>query len=299
MKRWIRFGMIFLLLTVCVCVNRQNAEAYSKKELVEKVQSATSDTVVQVYYADYDYDGRKEAFIITEKSDEVQTLWFSGDQEVKKIATSVIWVNKTSQGICQVAAKQKLFVAEGSAGGSGSWSYCCYVKKGRAILVKRAGESLTHVSGKNFTIYQSAFDSSYGTGDGIFVGHTWKEYYLRWTGTKFVEYEGRMISRKQLEQYKGAGKYVRQAEKLGYSIEKIYYRKNGIINVNVSKKNVGRYEINYDYDNFTLDVKGKKVSLRIGNKKGKNILEKSGFGGIYKAKGLPGRCIIPNSMRQD
>ncbi len=297
MKKWIRFGTIYFLLCVCVWINAQKAEADSKDDLVEKVKSRTSDTVDKIYYADYDYDGRKEAFIITNKSDEIQTLWFSGDQEVKKIATSVIWVNRYSQGICQVAPKQKLFIAEGSAGGSGSWSYCCTVKKGRAILVKRAGESLSHISGKNFTIYQSAFDGMYSAFEKLYMGHTWKEYYLRWTGTKFVEYKGRRISRKQLEQYQGASKYISQAEKLGYKIEKIFYRKNGIINVNVSKKDRGGDDVTYD--NFSFNVKGKKVSLKICNKKGKNILEKSGFGGIYRAKGLPGRCIIPDSMRQN
>lgn len=294
MKKCIYFAAIYLLSVMCLCTNAKKAEAYSKDELVEQVKKKTTDKVDQVYCTDYDYDGRQEAFIITVKSEDDQTLWFSSDQEVKKIATSVIWVDKAAQGICQVSPKQKIFVAEGSGGGSGSWSYCCYVKNGRAVLVKRAGEWLAHYSGKNFTIYQSAFDAMYDKDGKFYLGHTWKEYYLRWTGTKFVEYEGRKISRKQLEGYKGAGKYLRQAEKLGYRIGKIFYRKNGIINVNVSKKDKKGGDI--DYENFTLNVKGKKVSLRICNKKGKNILERSSYHGIYKAKGFPRRCIIPDLM---
>lgn len=289
--------MFYLLLVVCTCINAQKAEAYSKTELVEKVRSKTLDAIDQVYCTDYDYDGKKEAFIITKKSQYVQTLWFSGDQEVKKIATSVIWVSKASQGICRVSPKQKLFVAEGSAGGSSSWSYCCYVKNGKAVLVKRAGESLSHSSGKDFSIFQSAFDGMYDSHGKFYLGHTWKEYYLRWTGTKFVEYEGRTISRKQLEQYKGADTYLRDAEKMGYQVGKIFYRENGIINVNVSNKNTKGGDI--EYDNFTLNVKGKNVSLRICNRKGKNVLEKSGFEGIYKKKGFPRRCTIPDWVFQD
>lgn len=41
-----------------------------------------------------------------------------------------------------------------------------------------------------------------------------------------------------------------------------------------------------DYNNFTLNVKRKNVTLRIWNKKGKNIVEKSGYEGIYKANGF-------------
>lgn len=296
MRKCIYFAAI-LLSVVCLCTNEKKAEAYSKDELVEQVKKKTTDKVDQVYYTDYDYDGSQEAFIITTRSEDDQTLWFSSGQEVKKIAASIIWVDKAAQGICQVSPKQKIFVAEGSGGGSGSWSYCCYVKNGRAILVKRAGEWLAHRSGKNFTIHQSAFDAMYDDFGKFYLGHTWKEYYLRWTGTGFVEYEGRKISRNQLEQYKGAGKYLRQAEKLGYRIGKIFYRKNGIINVNVSQKHKKGEDI--DYENFNLNVNRKKVSLRICNKKGKNILERSSYHGIYKAKGFPRRCIIPNSMLED
>lgn len=296
MRKCIYFAAI-LLSVVCLCTNEKKAEAYSKDELVEQVKKTTTDKVDQVYYTDYDYDGSQEAFIITTRSEDDQTLWFSSGQEVKKIAASIIWVDKAAQGICQVSPKQKIFVAEGSGGGSGSWSYCCYVKNGRAILVKRAGEWLAHRSGKNFTIHQSAFDAMYDDFGKFYLGHTWKEYYLRWTGTGFVEYEGRKISRKQLEQYKGAGKYLRQAEKLGYRIGKIFYRKNGIINVNVSQKHKKGEDI--DYENFNLNVNRKKVSLRICNKKGKNILERSSYHGIYKAKGFPRRCIIPDSMLED
>lgn len=294
MRKYICFAAIYLLSVVCLWTNAKEAEASSKDNLVAQVKKLTSDTVDKVYYTDYDYDGRSEAFIITLKSEYDQTLWFSGDREVKKIATSVISVDKVSQGILHISPKQKIFVAEGSAGGSGSWSYCFYVKNGRAIHVKRAGEWLARCSGKIFTIHQSAFDAMYDSYGKFYLGHTWKEYFLRWTGTKFVEYVGKPISRKQLEGYKDAGKYVKQAEKLGYRIGRIFFRKNGIINVNVSKKNVKTGDI--DYENFTLNVKGKKVSLRICNPKGKNILDKSSFGGIYQAKGLPKRCIIPDGM---
>lgn len=116
MKKCIYFAAIYLLSVVCLCTNTKRAEAYSKNDLVEKVKSLTSDTVDQVYYTDYDYDGRQEAFIITVKSEYDQTLWFSSDQEVKKIATSIIWVDKAVQGICQVSPKQKIFVAEGKIG---------------------------------------------------------------------------------------------------------------------------------------------------------------------------------------
>lgn len=286
MKRVILSGIILLAgmtafgMGMYVCP----ASSYSDNALVEKVRNRTSDSIVQVYASDYDDDGESEAFIITKKTKEVQSLWFSGRQEVKRIATATIWTLE-STGICPVDARQKLFVAEGSYGGSGSWSYCCYVKNGKPILVKRAGEGLKQISGRDFAIFPSAFDSMYDGQEHYYLGHTCKEYYLKWTGTKFVEYEGKELSIGKLKQYRGAGRYLRQVDRLGYQIGKIYLRQNGIINVNVSKRDADTKDI--DYDNFTLQVKGRGVTLKIKDKKGSNILQRSGYGGIYRAKGFP------------
>lgn len=285
MKKWYPF-MIALLIVFFFgsAGNVKQAQASSKEDLLKQIQSRTSETIDQVYYADYDQDGSKEAFVITKKSDEVQTLWFTGDRETKKLGTDATLYVEERAGICRVSAKQKLFVAEGTMGGSGSWSFCYYVKDGKAVQVKKAGEGLKQISGTDFAVYPGAFDSMYDGRERYLMGHTWKAYYLKWTGTKFVEYKGTAISRKKLETYRGAARYLKRAERLGYRIGKIYYRKNGIINVNVSMKDEKTGDINYN--NFTLNVKNKKVTLRIWDKNGKNFLEKSGYYGIYKAKGF-------------
>lgn len=184
-----------------------------------------------------------------------------------------------SEGICKVGNRQKIFVMEGFGGGSGSWSYCFYVKEGKAYRVKHAGEGLTHLSGREFVIYPSAFD--FDDTEGVMTGHTYKAYYLRWSGTKFKEYRGERITRRQLEKYQGADQYLNQVEQLGYTVGKIFYRKNGVININLQKKN----KYSTSYENITLFVRGRKVSLKVLHK-GSDLIERASYGGIYKAAGL-------------
>lgn len=274
--------VVFTIAVLCLITIGQpkRCGASDKVVLVNKIKAKTSEKIKDVFYTDYDYDGSKEAFIITEKSENEQTLWFSSKKGIKKIATAMIWTGK-GKGICKVSSNQKLFLAEGSAGGSGSWSYCFYVKNGKAIQVKKSGEGLSQVKGKDFVIYPSAFDLVVdSTGDS--TGHTWKAYYLKWNGKKFVEYIGRKISLGTLKKYKGADVYLTKVKKLGYKIGDIYYRKNGIINVNLIKA----IEAGIEQQNITFIVQGIKVSLQVNYKKGKDIVEKSSYGGKYSVKGF-------------
>lgn len=281
MKSIIKYGIVALAALGLIITNQpKKCEAASKAALVNKIKAKTSERIKEVFYTDYDYDGSKEAFVITEKSKDNQTLWFSSQKEVKKISTAIIWAGK-GQGICKVSNNQKLFLAEASGGGSGSWSHCFYVKNGKAIRVKKSSGGLTQVKGKDFVIYPSAFDLVVDS-TGTSTGHTWKAYYLKWNGKKFVEYIGQKISLEALKKYKGADVYLNKVKKLGYKIGKIYYRKNGIINVNLSKS----MEDGIEQQNITFTVKGNKVSLQVNYKKGKNIVEKSSYGGKYSAKGF-------------
>lgn len=271
-------GAVFCA-AVSIGMPQKDVEAASKLELEQEIESRTTGYIKDVYYTDYDYDGDKEAFIITEESPEQQILWFASDKEVKQIITDTILYVGDGQGICKVSDNQKLFVIEKSGGGSGSWSQCLYVKNGKVHSVKKSGEKLVHTSGKDFMIHPSEFDLM---SDGeMKVGHTWKAYYLKWTGFKFEQYIGKEISQAKLKKYKNGSNYLQKITRAGYNIGKIYYRKNGIININVYVKD--GYSVNYD--NVTLKVNGNQVKLVIHDKSGNNIVSKSGYGGIYKKKG--------------
>ena len=68
---------------------------------------------------------------------------------------------------------------------------------------------MTHIKGKNFAIYPGAFDLMVDS-TGMSVGHTWKAYYLKWNGKKFVEYTGKRITLTQLKKYDGASSILKK-----------------------------------------------------------------------------------------
>lgn len=223
----------------------------------------------------------KEIFAVTGQEENLNEIWYASDTQVKRIYHDELCVYPWSPGVCKVSSRQKLIVFETGGYGSGSMSVCYYVSDGKPVRVKRAGEQLTHISGKEFVVHQTAFDQCKGS-DGITCGHTYKAYYLRWNGKKFIEYKGKKITLDKLKKYKGADKYINQVKKLGYKIGAIYYRSNGIINVNLSIKDDGLMK----YENITFKIKGKSVKLRVICKTGKNIVEKSSYSGSYRVKGF-------------
>lgn len=255
---------------------KASVNAVGQKALEHQVRERTKRKILRTYLADYDGDGKKEAFIVTKKDSAEQTLWFSGQKQVKKLAVSS-FILKRGQA-CKVSEKQKLFVIEGWNGGSSSWSYCISVSGGKCHSVKESGEGLTQLSGRDFVVYPSSFDAC-RTGS-MMTGHTWKAYYLRWNGKKFVNYTGTLMTSENLEKYEGADHYLAQIKKAGYKIGKIYFRKNGIININLYRKD--KYLVSYE--NVTLKKKGQKVDLVVHTKNGKDIVEKSSYGGIYRSE---------------
>ncbi len=64
------------------------------------------------------------------------------------------------------------------------------MKNGKAQRVKGSLEGLRQISGREFAIYCSAFDNM--KTDGIWMGHIWKPYYLKWTGKRFQEYRAKI-----------------------------------------------------------------------------------------------------------
>lgn len=279
---------IVAIITLSLCMifvgNLTKAEAATatKASLTKKIKSQTGEAIAKKYYADFDGNGEKELFVITGGKEGPNHIWYASSKQVKCLnQNDTLAVYYTgAKGVYTVSKKQKLFIVECGAFGSGSFSRCYYVKAGKVHEVKKAGERLTQISGRNFAVYQSAFDRMYS--GNFMCGHTYKAYYIKWTGKNFKEYKAKKISVSKLKKYRGSDKVLRQIKKLGYKVKSVYYRSNGLIHINVVKAS-GSDRV---YNNVTLKVKAKKVSVAVCNKKGHNIVEKSGYGGIYKASGF-------------
>ena len=134
--------------------------------------------------------------------------------------------------------------------------------------------------------------------DGCFLGRTWKPYYFYWDGTSFKEYGGTPISIDSLYSISGSKKLLEQVDtKLkkivkDVQISEIYYRENGIININYRCK-----ENDSHYDDYDFDYVNYNVTLRYEDKKLKIVSGESDLfrEGMYLPALLPQIAIYPDA----
>lgn len=280
MSKLRKSSMLFvalILMNTILSILSVSSNAASKKSLLGKIRTSYPwASFYKTWYMDYDGNGRKEIFALTRKSgDSGYDLLFASDKECRCLMST--WVLLNGYGSYKVSKKQRLFIIDSYAGGSGSKSYCFQVKSGKVRSVLDSGSGLKHGKGKEFTVIKEAFDNDYGN-DGLRTGHTYKVYYLKWTGKKFKEYKGTKISQKKLKKYSGAASVLNRAKTEGYRIGTIYKRGNGIININLYKN----HTYGQTNENLTLKISGKKVKLVATYPKGSKWIYKYSYGGDYE-----------------
>lgn len=256
--------------------------ADAKSVLLKKIK--TNLEITKVFYSDYDGDGKKELFAVC--GDIGNDISSFGEREIWFVSTKQTKCDNLSTMIysakcVKVNSKQKMFIAETGAGGSGSSSIWYYVKASKRKGNTFPFSGLTQIKKNQFKVTLHDFDNYVSDTGKPMGGHTYRQYYFKWTGTKFLEYKGTLISQKQLKKYKNGASIINKIKKLGYSIDTIYKRKNGVININVHIAT--NYEHELRYENVNLKLSNNKVSVIVTYKGGKDIVGKSSFGGIYKA----------------
>lgn len=278
-----RFWHFLLLLAACTAALAGHAEDAQDSESALRAlltRETGSDGIVVFEYGDYDGDGAHEAFALLSNrgwsgDDEGVTgaVWFVSPAGCVKLRDEDSYLMLGKKGVGPT-----LFAAEVWYGGSGSSSVVWGVRQGVAVQISGNGfEGFGSEDVPNeFYMYPSAFDMS---PDG--TGHTWKRYYFFLDGLELKEYGGIRISRSQLEEADGAKAILQSAEAEGWTIGDIYYRANGIINVNLKD--------NRSNDNLTLRLEGSAV-VDTGER----------YGGVYSAEsGLVSAVDYPDSFDRE
>lgn len=132
--------------------------------------------------------------------------------------------------------------------------------------------------------FRFTFDAYDAFGDGS--GHTRKTYYMYWNGDGFTEYGGMRISEEQLRAVEGASPWLDAALAAGGELGEIYYRENGIVNVNYTLPD-GR-----ENKNLTLRITDGVARLDYWQEE---TLEDSDQGGVYLASVLD-EASFPSSF---
>ncbi len=234
---------------------------------------------------DFNKDNKPEMFGLVNNGKEnepgtsASQVWYADETGAKMIFEGSIYFDTAA--IWDVGS-QKLFYAEEGYGGSGSLSHVWSVNEDGPYELEHAGEALEYAENLQFYTYPGAFDLS---PDG--TGHTWKRYYLYFdaaTGT-FKEYGGIPVSIEELLKFKGASEIVEELDRKAYIITDIFYRENGIININYSD---GKYNLN-----LTLNVLEDTVSIAAPGS-----IENPDYdrGGIYKAAVFEDIATYPEKL---
>lgn len=96
----------------------------------------------------------------------------------------------------------------------------------------RFAETLVRMDDIYYTFIVSAYDILYDFDIGITNGHSWKDYYLKWDGERFVELGGIKITEDELLAVDGGKELLEFSREGGQEIASIIYRENGVININ-------------------------------------------------------------------
>lgn len=125
-------------------------------------------------------------------------------------------------------------------------------------------------------LFYSTYDFYYDAETGGLIGRTYNPYYFYWDGTSFKEYGGTLVSIESLYSISGAQElldqiYTELKEAAGdIQIKEIYYRENGVININYECKQNIYYDTYYDtyydddsYYNYNITLRYEDGELKI------------------------------------
>ena len=226
--------LALVLLPMAGCGERSLTEA----ELRAMLEAEVTQEILAFEYGDYDGDGVFEAFAFVGAEEGgppegvCGALWFinaKGAQELE-VSQTGYW------GLINVYAfGENKFAVMNQYATTGGYVSVWGVHKGkpRRENISGVGGGMRQMNDTSFTLWHSTYD--FDVTDGVSTGHTWKNYWFYWDGKAFHEYGGVKITEVQLRKCGGAADILDAIQAKGEGIGEIYYRGNGIINVNHSR----------------------------------------------------------------
>ncbi len=246
------FTILVLTLTFAALVPAAISTPHQTIRNACAKKAGSAYKVTRSWYADFDGNGRSEAFLLTTKkttavtNETPQTLWFgyiSGSSVMlRKLATNILsgcWTMKLKS--------TRLFVARRYAATSCPESL--YRVAGNSVKRIFSGDSIKKVSGNNFTSIHSTYDA-YKSG-GIFTGHTYKPYYYYYKSGAVYQYNAAKISYATFKKLYSNVSYMVKKYKSKGTIISILKRNNNLVHVNYRKSD--GYGERYSYVTFKLN----------------------------------------------
>lgn len=235
-----------------------DTEEYYKNIL----KAYTSRSVEDIVIDDFDNDGKREAFVFTASSsyNEVREMneyngevWFINKDKVERLTEDKkIIAYKNFINVIDIGNNKIIKVD--SHHPTASVSYIWEMKNGSANIILD-GKLFLNVDENNSVYTQSsAYDRDYS--DGMWTGHTWKNYYF-YIDNGIKEYGALEIGLKDFMEFEGSQAILDEIIKNKSEIVNILYRGNNIININVATADKNNSRSYYNYT-LTYDEAGVK-----------------------------------------
>jgi len=268
---------LLLLLVAC------GEEPFTEAGLRALLEAQVTQEILAFEYGDYDGDGVCEAFAFVgeEQQPDVDEsykgeIWFVSAKGAQALEA---YQNGYGGLINVYTFGENKFAVLNQYATTGGYVSVWGVHRGKPCNenISGVGGGMRQLDDKNFTLYHSTYD--FDETDGIATGHTWKDYWFYWDGKAFHEYGGVKITEEQLRKCGGAAEALDAILANGDTIGEIFYRGNGMINVNHFRA-CGSSRSNYF---TTLQLNGAKIIF--------NEVEDNG--GIYLPALAPDIAVYP------
>jgi hypothetical protein len=231
------------------------------KEEITKAAGSPEDDIRFFDMDDFDGDGEYEAFALVgdepdydfyEEGLVAGKIWFVNSLGTEPFGYG-IGMGYSTHGR-RLDFGDKKYVVFDSIYATGSLSYVFEVS-GKEVTEAPFSQygTVQDPDGDTFTIIDSSYDSEQDPDMEWPLGHTWKSYYFYYDreSGQVKEYGGSEISIEEAKELTG---HDFQAECLspGDELGTIYYRRNGIININYSRTDADGY-IYYRHRNWDME----------------------------------------------
>ena len=272
------------------------AEAVSSlqsEDYLNRLKSKTNKDVVEYKFDDFDNDSNYEMFALvgSESSDYswciYGDLYYIDSNNVTKLITNMNFEEESndyyrvSNYIIVNTVCFRKFIMVNLVPGNYTNTYVYTVVDGNCLKT-----NISEIGSFKFKFDEFTVGAAYIAFDALIdgTGRTLKDYYFYWDETthSFKEYGGITVTRNQLSNISGADEIFKQMDDNDYSIKSIYFRANGIVNINFTYFN--EYGIgSNDNVNLKYDYIKKKLCLLNYNDWEDNKLLQSSMGGTYSA----------------
>lgn len=211
-----------------------------KQTVPQKALESEDEWLVK--YGDFSGDGKEEmlAFVyeVTGRDEEMEWgqyyLCYSTQNDIAICDTLAGSFYKSPEMLQIGGFPAIIFYTVGYGGPTGE-SFCWKCTDNGLEPLSMPGE-LQRIDENYFKCSKSGFDSFQADGETetFSPGRCFYNYYYFFDGDQFREYGGKTISEQQFSDTFGGADILRQLKYEGLTIENIYHRANGVININCS-----------------------------------------------------------------